>query len=35
MNLSTEERTILVNMELEKAQKTFNDMEFCVKEANA
>ena len=33
MNLSTEERTILVNMELEKAQKTFNDMEFCVKEA--
>ena len=32
MTLSTEERTILVNRELEKAQITFNDMEFCIRE---
>lgn len=32
MSLSNEERQIVVNLELEKAQKTFEDMEFCVQQ---
>ena len=32
MSLSNEERQIVVNRELEKAQGTFEDMEFCARE---
>lgn len=32
MGLSEQDRQIIVNMELEKAQRTFSDMEFCAKE---
>ena len=32
MSLTNEERQIIVNLELEKAQKTFNTMELCVRE---
>ena len=32
MTLSKDERSIVVERELEKAQKTFADMEFCAKE---
>ena len=32
MSLSEGERQIIVRRELEKAQKTYEDMDFCVKE---
>ena len=32
MNLSDQERQTIVSMELEKAQRTFSDMEFCANE---
>ena len=32
MSLTNEERQIIVNLELEKAQKTFETMELCVRE---
>lgn len=32
MSLSESERRIIVKRELEKAQKTFDDMEFCARE---
>lgn len=32
MSLTNEERQIIVNLELEKAQKTFEAMELCVRE---
>lgn len=32
MSLTNEERQIIVNLELEKAQKTFDAMELCVRE---
>ena len=31
MGLTENERQIIVNLELEKAQNTFSDMEFCMK----
>lgn len=30
MGLTEDEREIIVNLELEKAQKTFSDMEYCI-----
>ena len=32
MSLSETERQIIVKMEMEKAQRTYEDMEFCAKE---
>lgn len=32
MSLTNEERQIIVNLELEKAQNTFDAMELCVRE---
>ena len=32
MELSDNERSTIVRMEMEKAHKTFADMEFCAKE---
>ena len=32
MSLSEQERQTIVNMEMEKARRTFSDMEFCAKE---
>ena len=32
MSLTNEERKIIVNLELEKAQKTFQAMELCIRE---
>ena len=32
MSLSDQERQTIVSMELEKAQRTFSDMEFCANE---
>ena len=32
MSLSNDERQIVVNLEMEKAHKTFADMEFCVQQ---
>ena len=32
MSLTKEERQIIVNLELEKAQKTFETMEICMRE---
>lgn len=35
MNLSDNERATIVRMELDKANKTFADMDFCAKESPA
>ena len=32
MSLSEKERQIVVNLELEKAKRTFDDMSFCLQE---